>query len=64
MDKHKDYGILLATDYLKKFVAWVMDLSKPDNGLFMLKRQYNTAPVNAKMQFSGAAYRLFYGCVL
>ena len=33
MDKHKDYGILLATDYLKKFVAWVMDLSKPDNEL-------------------------------
>lgn len=30
MDKHKDNGILLATNNLVKFVAGVMDLSKPD----------------------------------
>ncbi len=59
MDKHKDNGILLATDNLLKFVAGVMDLSKPDNEL--LNNVYREISEATGIDTALELYRLFKG---
>lgn len=59
MDKHKDNGILLATNNLVKFVAGVMDLSKPDNEL--LNNVYREISEATGIDTALELYRLFKG---
>lgn len=59
MDKHKDNEILLVTDNLLKFVAGVMDLSKPE--IELLNNVYREISEATGIDTALELYRLFKG---